>query len=302
MKIIIAEWTASKNTNDFNYSEALKTLINERTIINQSIDEYLHFDFSNQAILEKFEVVTNINKENISRALDLINTYTYYLEMNEHLKVYEDKNIKRLKKFNDILDDEFIDFLDRYLYLDKTILLSANSLKVVDNYEDGIAYYLKKDFKLAIEKLNTFFQRNKIAKNEHSIKESNYLIPVCLKPKTRAYLKPLSKRAILKCLYFDLLYNFKGITKDDALDLLNEFFDEKLQSTKVEHTLTTEDIKHIKDGNIYNTKFDAKIENANISEYQETVSKHLIELLNTKEALEDNFNPYLTITSNNSLQ
>lgn len=52
---IIKKWTSSKSTNEFNYYEALKTLIKDKSIVNQSIQDYLHFDFSNQEILENLK-------------------------------------------------------------------------------------------------------------------------------------------------------------------------------------------------------------------------------------------------------
>ena len=121
---IIREWTNSKNTNDFNYNEALKTLRKDKSIVNQSIEDYIHFDFTFNEIKEKFEVIENINQENIYNILEHINKYTYYLKMNRILKFEDDKNTKKLKQLNKILDNEFINFLDKYLYLDRTILSS----------------------------------------------------------------------------------------------------------------------------------------------------------------------------------
>ena len=79
---IIRNWTSLKKK-EFNYDEALKTLIKDKSIVNQSIKDNLHFIFSDEEIEEKFEAVENINQEYINNILELINKYTYYLEMNK---------------------------------------------------------------------------------------------------------------------------------------------------------------------------------------------------------------------------
>ena len=312
MKYIIEKWTASKNTNDFNYNESIKTLIKEKSIVNQSIQNYLHFNFSNEAIEEKFKAVENINQKYIDEILELINKYTYYLEMNDILKSQDDENIKKLKQFNKILDDDFVDFLDRYLNLDKTILSSDESLKIGTNYHGVIKYYLQNDFKFAINELCEFLNKHTIQSNTIDIKDENVINSLLLKPQTKGYLKPISKRAILKCLYFGLLYSFQELNKEQTIDIIQEFFnnyfdeekkkleekklEEKkledessfkvLQGTKVEHTLTAETIKYIK-------------ENKNIYDLNENtpnrVKEDIYEILKIQKYIEDNFKPILEI-------
>ena len=305
MKDIIKKWTASKNTNDFNYNESIKTLIKEKSIVNQSIQNYLHFNFSNEAIEEKFKAIENINQKYIDEILELINKYTYYLEMNDILKSQDDENIKKLKQFNKILDDDFVDFLDRYLNLDKTILSSDESLKIGTNYHGVIKYYLQNDFKFAINELCEFLNKHTIQSNSIDIKDKNVINSLLLKPQTKGYLKPIGKRAILKCLYFDLLYCFQELNKEQTITIIQEFFnnyfdEEKkkleddsnfkvLQGTKVEHTLTAETIKYIKENrNIYS--LDENTPNR--------VKEDINEILKIQKCIEDNFKPILEIKDN----
>lgn len=305
MKDIIKKWTASKNTNDFNYNESIKTLIKEKSIVNQSIQNYLHFNFSNEAIEEKFKAIENINQKYIDEILELINKYTYYLEMNDILKSQDDENIKKLKQFNKILDDDFIDFIDRYLNLDKTILSSDESLKIGTNYHGVIKYYLQNDFKFAINELCEFLNKHTIQSNSIDIKDKNVINSLLLKPQTKGYLKPIGKRAILKCLYFDLLYCFQELNKEQTITIIQEFFnnyfdEEKkkleddsdfkvLQGTKVEHTLTAETIKYIKENrNIYS--LDENTPNR--------VKEDINEILKIQKCIEDNFKPILEIKDN----
>lgn len=105
--------------------------------------------------------------------MELINEYTYYLEMNKILKSNDDENIKKLKQLHKILDDDFLDFLDRYLDLDKTIISSSESLKIETNYQDVIKYYLQYDFKFAINELCNFFNKHKIRSDNIEIKDEN---------------------------------------------------------------------------------------------------------------------------------
>ena len=306
MKDTIKKWTSSKNSNDFNYDEALATLIKDKSIVNKSIENYLHFDFSKDDIEEKFKAVENINQEYIYNILELINKYTYYLEMNKILKA-ENENIKKLKQLDKILDNNFIDFIDRYLNLDKTILSSDESLKIGTNYHGVIKYYLQNDFKFAINELCEFLNKHTIQSNTIDIKDENVINSLLLKPQTKGYLKPISKRAILKCLYFDLLYSFQELNKEQTIDIIQEFFnnyfdeekkklEEKkledessfkvLQGTKVEHTLTAETIKYIK-------------ENKNIYDLNENtpnrVKEDIYEILKIQKYIEDNFKPILEI-------
>ena len=297
----IKKWTASKNRNDFNYDEALKTLIKDKSIVNQSIKDNVHFVFSDEEIKEKFEAVENINQKYIYNILELINRYTYYLKMNDILKSQDDENIKKLKQFNKILDDDFVDFLDRYLNLDKTILSSDESLKIETNYQGVIKYYLQNDFKFAINELCEFLNKHTIQSNTIDIKDENVINSLLLKPQTKGYLKPIGKRAILKCLYFDLLYYLQEFNKEQIIDIIEEFFnnyfdEEKkklkyesdfkvLQGTKVEHTLTAKTIKYIKENkNIF--IFDDKT--------SKIVKKEITEILNIKKYIEDNFIPLYT--------
>lgn len=284
MKDIIEKWTASKNTNDFNYNESIKTLIKEKSIVNQSIQNYLHFNFSNEAIEEKFKAVENINQKYIDEILELINKYTYYLEMNDILKSQDDENIKKLKQFNKILDDDFVDFLDRYLNLDKTILSSDESLKIETNYQDVIKHYLQYDFKFAINELTKFLNYS-LRKDSIKLIDNDLTNSIIIKPATKAYLKPIGKRAILKCLYFDLLFNFNDISKEQAINIIKEFFNIVLEDKKTEHTLTAKTIKYIK-------------ENKNIFIFDDKTSKivknEITEILNIKKYIEDNFIPLYT--------
>ena len=301
----IKKWTASKNRNDFNYDEALKTLIKDKSIVNQSIKDNVHFVFSDEEIKEKFEAVENINQKYIYNILELINRYTYYLKMNDILKSQDDENIKKLKQFNKILDDDFVDFLDRYLNLDKTILSSDESLKIETNYQGVIKYYLQNDFKFAINELCEFLNKHTIQSNTIDIKDENVINSLLLKPQTKGYLKPIGKRAILKCLYFDLLYSFQELNKEQTITIIQEFFnnyfdEEKkkleddsdfkvLQGTKVEHTLTAETIKYIKENrNIYS--LDENTPNR--------VKEDINEILKIQKCIEDNFKPILEIKDN----
>jgi hypothetical protein len=284
MKYIIEKWTASKNTNDFNYNESIKTLIKEKSIVNQSIQNYLHFNFSNEAIEEKFKAVENINQKYIDEILELINKYTYYLEMNDILKSQDDENIKKLKQFNKILDDDFVDFLDRYLNLDKTILSSDESLKIETNYQDVIKHYLQYDFKFAINELTKFLNYSP-RKDSIKLIDNDLTNSIIIKPATKAYLKPIGERAILKCLYFDLLFNFNDISKEQAINIIKEFFNIVLEDKKTEHTLTAKTIKYIKENkNIF--IFDDKT--------SKIVKKEITEILNIKKYIEDNFIPLYT--------
>lgn len=319
---IIKEWTASKSTKDFNYDDALSTLIKEKIIKNQDISKSIHFDFSINEIIDKFDAIEELNQDYTKEILELVNTYSYYLNINTKLQNYDDVNIEKLNQLNNILDNDFVDFLDRYLHLDKTILSSKDSLKIKNNYKGAIKYYLMCDFKFSINSLVNFFKSNTKATNSLKVTDKELTNSTILKPKTKAYLKPLSQRAILKCLYFDLLYCFDEITKEQAIDIIQNFFiaffeDEvkrheaikKLQKLKIQngkeinqnqilkndykilnikdpkHTLTAKDIQLIKGKNLF------KQENYN------QISTHLKELLNTKEALRDNYQPLATIST-----
>lgn len=302
---IIKEWTDSKSGIEYNYNEALEILIKNKniytynetlktlikkddedkedeevSIANQPIEDYLHFDFSKEDIEKNFEAIGNINKDYIYVILELINQYSYYLEMNDILKSQDDKNIKKLKQLNKLLDDDFLDFLDRYLDLDKTILSSSESLKIETHHQNVVKHYLQYDFKFAINELYNFLNKHTIQKNSIDIKDENIVNSLLVKPKTKGYLKPIGKRGILKCLYFDLLSNFKDISKEQSIDIIKEFFDIVLEDKK-EHTLKAETIKYIKEGNFENTT--SKI-----------VKKEITEIFNIKKYIEDNFIPLYT--------
>lgn len=228
---------------------------------------------------------------------------TYYLEMNKILKSNDDENIKKLKQLHKILDDDFLDFLDRYLDLDKTIISSSESLKIETNYQDVIKYYLQYDFKFAINELCNFFNKHKIRSDNIEIKDENVVNSLLVKPKTKGYLKPIGERGILKCLYFDLIYYFEDISKEQSIDIIEAFFnnylDEKkkkpkidsnfnvLQTKKSEHILKAETIKYIKKNKqIYN--FDDTT--------SKTIKKDIEEILKIRNYIEDNFKPLFTIS------
>lgn len=120
--------------------------------------------------------------------------------MNDILKSQDDENIKKLKQFNKILDDDFVDFLDRYLNLDKTILSSDESLNRT-NYQDVIKHYLQYDFKFAINELTKFLNYS-LRKDSIKLIDNDLTNSIIIKPATKAYLKPIGKRAILKLLIF----------------------------------------------------------------------------------------------------
>lgn len=301
MKDYIQEWTASKNTNEFNYDEALVTLSKDKLLVGQSIEEYLHFDFSNQEIREKFEAIENLKQEYINDILDLINKYSYYLKMNKKLKSRDDKNIKKLKQINKIFDDEFINFLDRYLYLDKTISLSNESLKIVDNYVGVIKDYLQYNFKFSLNQLEKFLNHSQ-RKDSITLSDKDLTNSLLIKPKTKAYLKPIGERGILKCLYFDLIYHFENVTKEQSIDIIREFFDVTLKDKKIEHTLSAKAIEFIKNNkeylfeklnSFYVTEFDekGKIIKKQIPNYINEIKEILI----LKNFISDNFTPTHTI-------
>ena len=274
-----------KNKNIYNYNETLKTLIKkeedeEVSILNQPIEDYLHFDFSKKDIEKKFEAIGNINQDYIYVILELINQYSYYLEMNDILKSQDDKNIKKLKQLNKLLDDDFVDFLDRYLDLDKTILSSNQSLKIETHHQNVVKHYLQYDFKFAINQLIKFINYSP-RKDSIKLIDNDLTNSIIIKPVTKAYLKPIGKRAILRCLYFDLLSNFKDISKEQSINIIEEFFDIVLEDKKAQHTLKAETIKYIKESNFENTT--SKI-----------VKKEITEIFNIKKYIEDNFIPLYT--------
>ncbi len=172
MKNIINRWIVSKKKN-FNYIEALKTLVKNQSLENQSIEDYLHFNFDIEDDLEK---IKSDNEKYINDILDLINRYFYYLEMNKILISQDTNNIKKLIKLNQILDTDFLDFLDRNLDLDKTILSSNDSLKIVDNYQDVIKYYLEYDFKFALNELEKTFTSSLVNKGSIEIKDKDITV------------------------------------------------------------------------------------------------------------------------------
>jgi hypothetical protein len=290
MKNIIREWTASKNTNDFNYDEALETLIKDKTIVNQSISNFLHFNYSLTDIEDKLYNIKNVNVD-IKGILELLNEYSYYLKMNSILKL-DDSNIKKLKKLNEILDNDFIDFLDRNLDLDKTILSSSDYLKIEENSTGVIKAYMENDFKFAINDLCNYLSHS-IQKNSIKIKDTDLINDITSKHKTKAYLKPISKTAILKCLYFDFLYYFNDITKDNAISIIKEFFDVTLQETKNEHTLKAETIRYIKNNE---DLFDKNISNEMKNKIKGEIKNEIDDIIKLKDYIKDNFMPTLTYT------
>lgn len=302
MENIINKWTASKNTNEFNYDEALITLAKDKSLVNHSIEDYLHFDFSNKEIfeaIEAIEAIEDLNQEHINDILELVNRYSYYLEMNERLKSKDNKNIKKLEQLNKILDSEFIEFLDRYLELDKTILSSNDSLKIVDNYQDVIKYYLEYDFKFALNELEIFFNTNPIQSNGKQAKDEALSNSLLIKPKTKAYLKPIGERGILKCLYFDLLHYFIDLTKEQAIDIIKKFFDVTLQPGNKLDTLSAKAIDFIKNNSVYEVLKDDVVEFDTTGKIiKKEIPTHHIEIkemFNLKEVIQDNFIPILSI-------
>lgn len=282
---IIKEWTASKNTNDFDYNEALKTLTKDKSIVNQSINKYLHIDDSNEKIEEKFYNIKCTDKY-IKEILELINEYSYYLKMNNELELFsnqEKENLKKLKLLNKILDDDFILFLNNHIELDKTIISSKCGLKIEDNYQDVIKHYLEFDFKFAISNLYKYLSYP-IQKNSINIKDSDLTNNITSKYKTKVWLKPISERAILKCLYFDLLYYFKEISKEQSIDIIKEFFNIILEDKKIEHTFRIGTIKYIKDN-----------KNLFSDDINEDIKREIKDITNIKKAINDNFKPILEI-------
>lgn len=281
MKQLIKNWITSKSIKQFSYEEALKSLINTRSIINQSpILDTLHFSIDTKDIIYKTEITIS-NKIYIKKLLDYINFYFYYLRMNEELKNLNHSNKKKLKKFNEILNDDFINFLDVYLELDKTISTCKQTLKIQGNYTDVIKNYLKDDFKFSLNRLEQYLESNTKATNSLSVKDEEMINSELIKPNTTTFLQPLSKKAILKCLHYDLLYNFDNINKEQSLEIIETFFEVKLQNTKIEHSFSSQAIRDIKE------------KKKNISNEH----KEIKEIHNIKKALKDNFHP--TVEFNN---
>jgi|GEM_PF-5410398 len=299
MEKIINEWTASKHAPDFNYEDALKTLIEDKRLDNQSIDNYLHFDFSNEEIREHFEAVHIIDLNDIKYILHFINKYTYYLLMNDLLKSYQDKNIKKLEKLNKLWDDDFIEFLDRYLNLDTTI--NTSGLKLGGNYSGITKSYLQLNFKYAVNQLEKFLCSKSQRHDSLSIKNNEFSNSILLKPKSTSYLKPLSHRAIMKALHFELLYNIKNLTKMESLLIIEYFFAEKLHETKTEHSFRADTIKFIKkeDDDIFDSVEEYyTIELDKNKKIIPPYIKELKQILDIKKAIKDNFDPIYTISGN----
>jgi len=274
----VKEWTASKNTNDFDYDEAQRTLIENKSLT-QSIHNYLHLNISNEKIEENFKAIENLNNDYIGNILEVINEYAYYLEMNKILegnKLYA-KELEKLKKLIKILDDDFINFLGSNLHLDKTIIISKEGLKVKQNCVGVIEEWLRYDFKFALNDLDGFFSSHPVKKNSISLENGSMNNSFLIKHDTKAYLKPIGSRAILKCLYFDLLYCFDDVSKAQAVDIIREFFSITLEIAKVEHTLSSETVKMIKQGG----------ENMFLLE-------ELQETFRLKDFIKDNFLPHFT--------
>jgi len=304
IKTIVEEWTSSKIEPNFDYQEALKTLIENKHVVNQSINGYLHLDEINQDFMYNFERVDDLNKEYIKDILELINLYQYYIKMNSELEELEIGNINKLKKLNKILSYDFVEFLDSYLHLDESIISSAESLKIENNHQGVIKYYLKHDFKYAIETLETFFKQKKIRHDAITIKDTELTNNLLLKPKTKAYLKSLGERAYLKCLHFELLYNFEDITKDQSIDIINNFFDVKLEDTKSEHSFSAKAISLIKNNH---EKLWEKVNSYYIVEFNENGSsikksipshiKEIKEIWNIQKTIRENFPRVTTMTT-----
>lgn len=301
MKNIIKNWTAKKNTLEFDYITATNLFRKNKILHSKSIYDYLHIDLSISDFTDKINGIDNLKSEYIENILELVNIYTYYIKMNNLLTQYEEsKNIKKLEQLNKILDDEFIDFLDRNLYLDKTILSSDSSLKIKDNHQNVIKYYLQHDLNFAINILKDFFDTNKKSKNSLSVKDDELTNNILLKPKIKSYLQPMSERAICKCLYFDLLYNFEELTKDQSIFIVKEFFNIELHSSKIEHTLKKDTIKLIKDNkdnldNLIHKSYKIKFTNKKqiIKKKISPEIDEIKQIFNLKKQIKENFIPLL---------
>ncbi len=298
---VIIEWAASKVEPDFDYAEALKTLTKDKSLPilkNQSINGYLHLDCTIQEFKEKKCVFEGFAEKNIKYMLDIINKYQYYIKMNNELCKVETGHRKKLKKLKDILsDDDFLDFLDNYLYLDKSIN-NVQGLRIVDNYTGVIKYYLKNNFKFAIEILERFLNTKKIRHDAITVNNTERTNNLILRPKTKAYLKPLGERAYLKCLHFDLLYYFPEMTKKQSLAIIDIFFDITLEEIKTEHSFSKQAISFIK--NNHDALFQ-KVNDYYSVEFEKNIPAHIKEIKNvwtTQTAIEENFKPILTSKPN----
>jgi len=268
---LIQEWSSDK-TPQFDYEEAWKTLIKNKSIVNQNIYKTNHIQHNDQDINDFFEGVSfDIDNEKVKELLDLINLYSYYIIMNKELeKVYEaeKKHIKTLNKMVEILEDkEFFEFIDRYLKLETPIqtvvptkikknhqgFIGVDDMEWEDepegikNAQGAVTYYLKNDLHFALDQLKGFVKkRDKKRSDALSVEAKDRTnMNTIFKPISIMYLKPFSKRFILKGLHFELLLNVK-LTKKESLTIIFYFFDEALSERKTELSFSSEVIELIK--------------------------------------------------------
>jgi len=313
----VKEWVKEKK-GEFDYIKAVETLQEDvKHLVGLGINDTIHFDFGIQDIVIRLEYIDTIqgkiNKDDINLILELVNTYHYYLNINQEFSK-QNNDIENIEKLNEIIklfDDDFIDFLDKYLYLDKTLTLSSNFLKITKGHKGVIKYYLSSDFILSLRRLQRYF-KNKKAKNETSIRSKDTIGIRYLKPKI-AYTKELSQRLILKSLLFELLlcssYRLKSsFTKKTSLYIIDFFFNKEwearfkhkeletlaepslLSSKKAEQSLNKETIECIQ---TYKLGIYDEIKKY----YHSDIPKHikaLMELNKIKSLLEKRFKPLLT--------
>jgi len=239
----VKEWVRTKQSIEFDYTRVIKTIQKFKHFEGFRVNDAIHFDFTLEDIVFSLENIQDAIIQDINLILDLVNEYHYYLNMSKEFSKQKDDevvNIKKLDKIIKLFDDDFIDFLDKHLHLDKT-LISSKALKISDNYQGVIKYYLQSDFIYSLKDLQKYFKRMK-KKNELSIKSKDIVGSRILKPKI-AYRKEFSEQYILKCLHFKLLQ--QGFSKEISLSIIESFFITKLYSSKPEHSFDIEVIEYI---------------------------------------------------------
>ncbi|MDR0762236.1 MAG: hypothetical protein LBF13_04215 [Campylobacteraceae bacterium] len=252
LESVIKEWAETKERRVFDYQKQLQRKTSDTPYCGEKYSEINHLNYTQDQIKTAFENTKhNFTDYEVDNILDLINRYAYYLKMNELLDTIRDneKNIKSLNIIAEHFNNDFVDFLNNFLDLDKEVRTDTNTylkyLKIDGNAKDVMAHYLRCHFTYQLQNLREYFQGKKKRKDGITVTTDDLTLNLFIRPKVKI-LQKRNPRLILKCLHYELLANCPTITKQISLNLIYDFFSILLSESKIEHSFSREAINLIK--------------------------------------------------------